>query len=331
MSTNENQGAAPRKTLIGGQAVLEGLMMMGPQKTALAVRQMDGVIKLEYMPSGVAASKAAGIPFVRGSVRLFRQMVVGVKALLRSADLLEEGETLADQATQAEPVEESPVAVPEKKAKEPTNLTIYLSAAVGILVGIGLFMLLPNLIVGFIRKVTPLGDLTGFGSTLLMNLIEGLIRISLFVGYVALTSRQKDIRRVWMYHGAEHKTIACYEHGLPLTVDNIRPFSTRHPRCGTAFLFVVMIVSILLFTFAGWYSGVVNLLIRFALVPLVAGIAYEIIRWSGRHDNRISRMISMPGLAMQRLTTREPDDDMLEVAIVAMEAVIPETPINDEW
>ena len=340
MSKTDNTGVAPRKTLIGGQAVLEGLMMMGPEKTALAVRQMDGVIKLEYMPSGPAASKAAGIPFVRGSVRLFRQMVVGVKALLRSADLLEEGETLAGNESNGEttgesaaPVPEIPVAaVPEKKkSKDPTNLTIYLSAAIGILVGIGLFMLLPNLLVGFIRKVTPLGDLTGFGATLIMNLIEGVIRIALFVGYVALTSRQKDIRRVWMYHGAEHKTISCYEHGLPLTVENIRPFSTRHPRCGTAFLFVVMIVSILLFTFAGWYSGIINLLIRFALVPLVAGIAYEIIRWSGRHDNKLSRMISMPGMAMQRLTTREPDDDMLEVAIMAMEAVIPETPSSDEW
>jgi uncharacterized protein YqhQ len=228
-------------------------------------------------------------------------------------------------------ITQAPVAPEEKKSKEPTNLTIYLSAAVGILVGIGLFMLLPNLIVGLLRKVTPLGELAGFGATLVMNLIEGVIRIALFVGYVALTSRQKDIRRVWMYHGAEHKTISCYEHHLPLTVENIRPFSTRHPRCGTAFLFVVMIVSILLFTFAGWYSGIINLLIRFALVPLVAGIAYEIIRWSGRNDNKLSRWIAMPGMAMQRLTTREPDDDMLEVAIMAMEAVIPETPSSDEW
>ncbi len=356
MSRTE-EGTTARRTLIGGQAVLEGLMMMGPEKTALAVRQPDGTILLEYMPSGQAGSKAGNVPIVRGSVRLFRQMVVGVKALLRSADLLEEADdkaeaaekeavadasvigdsveeaTAPDEPALPVPVESGETAVPTegKKAGGSSNLTIYLSAIVGILLGIGLFMLLPNLITSLIRRFTPLGSLEGFGATLIMNLIEGVIRIGLFIGYVALTSIQKDIRRVWMYHGAEHKTIACYEHGQPLTVENIRPFSTRHPRCGTAFLFVVMIVSILLFAFAGWHSAIVNLLVRFALVPVVAGIAYEIIRWSGRHDNTLSRFIAMPGMAMQRLTTREPDDDMLEVAIQAMEAVIPASPASDEW
>ena len=328
--TDKKEGSAPIRTMIGGQAVLEGLMMMGPAKTALAVRQSNGNIQLEYMPTGKAASKAASIPFLRGSVRLFRQMVIGVKALLRSADLLEEAEQKEIPDT------EISGAVSQEAADEPkpggsSNLAIYASAAVGILLGIGLFMLLPNLITSLIKRLTSLGSEKGFGSTLLLNLIEGAIRITLFVVYVALTSIQKDIRRVWMYHGAEHKTIACYEKGLPLTVENIRTFSTRHPRCGTAFLFVVMIVSILLFTFAGWYSGIVNILIRFALVPLVAGIAFEIIRWSGRHDNALSRLVAMPGLAMQRLTTREPDDEMIEVAILAMEAVIPETPLQDEW
>ncbi|HEY5465650.1 MAG TPA: DUF1385 domain-containing protein [Clostridia bacterium] len=328
--TDKKEGSAPIRTMIGGQAVLEGLMMMGPAKTALAVRQSNGNIQLEYMPTGKAASKAASIPFLRGSVRLFRQMVIGVKALLRSADLLEEAEQKEIPDT------EISGAVSQEAADEPkpggsSNLAIYASAAVGILLGIGLFMLLPNLITSLIKRLTSLGSEKGFGSTLLLNLIEGAIRITLFVVYVALTSIQKDIRRVWMYHGAEHKTIACYEKGLPLTVENIRTFSTRHPRCGTAFLFVVMIVSILLFTFAGWYSGIVNILIRFALVPLVAGIAFEIIRWSGRHDNVLSRLVAMPGLAMQRLTTREPDDEMIEVAILAMEAVIPETPLQDEW
>lgn len=320
--TDKKEGSAPIRTMIGGQAVLEGLMMMGPAKTALAVRQSNGNIQLEYMPTGKAASKAASIPFLRGSVRLFRQMVIGVKALLRSADLLEEAEISGAVSLEA---------ADEPKPGGSSNLAIYASAAVGILLGIGLFMLLPNLITSLIKRLTSLGSVKGFGSTLLLNLIEGAIRITLFVAYVALTSMQKDIRRVWMYHGAEHKTIACYEKGLPLTVENIRTFSTRHPRCGTAFLFVVMIVSILLFTFAGWYSGIVNILIRFALVPLVAGIAFEIIRWSGRHDNVLSRLVAMPGLAMQRLTTREPDDEMIEVAILAMEAVIPETPLQDEW
>ncbi|NLN46729.1 MAG: DUF1385 domain-containing protein [Clostridiaceae bacterium] len=351
----EETGQATKRTAIGGQAVLEGLMMMGPDKIALAVRLPDGSISLEYLSADKPASRAAAVPVLRGGVRLFRQLVIGVKALLRSADLMEEEpeteepeteepqtepipvETELDVTDEAEPLADSADVVPsdEKASKPPKkdsgSAMLYASAALGILLGVGLFILLPNLITGLLNRVLPIGEGYGFGGTVLKNLIEGAFRILLFVGYVALTSRQKDIRRVWMYHGAEHKTIACYEHDLPLTVENIRPFSPRHPRCGTSSLFVVMLISILLFAFAGWHSAIINLLIRLALVPLVAGIAYEIIRWAGRHDNALSRLVSLPGLAMQRLTAKEPDDDMIEVAIEAMKAVIPEQSGRDEW
>ena len=308
-------------------------MMIGPEKTALAVRKPDGTIHLEYMHRKGKSGRSASTPFVRGSVRLFGQMVLGVRALLRSADLMEDedaSETETDSAETpeggtAEVVETAGSAVTEadEKKSEGGDLSLYLSAVAGILVGIGLFILLPNLITGFLRSLLA-STASGFGATLLMNLVEGAIRIGLFVGYVAVTALQKDIRRVWMYHGAEHKTIACYEAKLPLTVENVRAFSTRHPRCGTAFLFIVMLISILLFALTGWHAGWINILIRFALVPVIAGIAYEILRWSARHDSWLARWMTKPGLAMQRLTTKEPDDEILEVAIKVMEAVLPE-------
>ena len=187
-----------------------------------------------------------------------------------------------------------------------------------------IFILLPNLLISFIRQWTGLGNITS-------NLAEGLIRITLFISYLALANRLQEMRRVWMYHGAEHKTIACYEAQQPLTVENVRRYSRFHPRCGTAFLFLVILISIIVFSLIGWWGRWINLLIRFALVPLVAGIAYEIIRLAGRYDNRITRAISKPGIWMQRLTTAEPDDTMLEVAIAALEAVRPMRANSDRW
>ncbi len=212
------------------------------------------------------------------------------------------------------------------------NLMLYGSVVLGLLFSVGLFILLPNLITSFINQFTPLGLMQGWAPQVLRSLIEGLFRIALFIGYLYFASRMKDIQRVWQYHGAEHKVIATYESGQPLTVENARPFSRFHPRCGTAFMFIVIIVSIIVFSFMGWHNRWVNLLIRFALVPVVAGIAYEIIRIAGRHDNRFTRAISVPGLLLQRLTTAEPDDSMLEVAIAAMNAVRPEQEgVQDRW
>lgn len=358
--------ACARKTTIGGQALIEGLLMIGPEKKAMAVRKADGSIQIEQLPVSLSP-KTAEIPFIRGSVRLFRQLVTGTSALMRSAELSEEGtvepvpalaagtaavptdSTVAapDESTVAAPVDSTVAAsgtagshggeAPRKGAidrfiESHMNLMLYGSVVLGILFSVGLFILLPNLITSFINQFTPLGLMQGWTPQVLRSLIEGLFRITLFIGYLYFASRMKDIQRVWQYHGAEHKVIATYESGQPLTVENARPFSRFHPRCGTAFMFIVIIVSIIVFSFMGWHNRWVNLLIRFALVPVVAGIAYEIIRIAGRHDNRFTRAISVPGLLLQRLTTAEPDDSMLEVAIAAMNAVRPEQEgVQDKW
>ncbi|MGI6334235.1 MAG: DUF1385 domain-containing protein [Saccharofermentanales bacterium] len=331
-----------RKTTIGGQALIEGLMMIGPTKKAMALRQPDGSILVEKMPMH-RLSQAGKIPFLRGSVRLFQQLVSGTKALLRSAEIAENdnSDDSVEQQTRAEnpsPREKTWFAwfgkigqSVERFLTKHSDAMLYVSAVVGIAFSVGIFILLPNFITGFIKQVTLLSDSRSAGTVIIFNLIEGLIRITLFISYLALASKMKDIRRVWMYHGAEHKTIACYEDNQELTVNNVRRYSRFHPRCGTAFMFIVILVSIIVFSFVGWWGRWVNLLIRFALVPLVAGIAYEIIRLAGRFDNRLTRAISTPGLWLQRLTTAEPDDSILEVAIAAMRAVIPEEPQSDRW
>ena len=318
-----------KKTTIGGQALIEGLMMVGPDRIAMAVRRSNGEILVEDWPSG-RLTKAATIPFVRGSVRLFRQLVTGTKALMRSAEFFEEPE-----------MEKGPEPPPEESPKRPglfdqfferhSDLLLYGSAVFGLLFSVGIFILLPNLLVTVVGPLARLKKSGSFGDTVVLNLVEGAVRIALFVAYLAATSLLKDIRRVWMYHGAEHKTISCYESGQPLTVENARGFSTHHPRCGTSFLFIVLIVSIVIFSFFGWYGALLNAAIRIALLPVVAGIAFEIIRWAGRHDNRFSQAISAPGMLLQNFTTREPDDGMLEVAIRATERVIPENRDADVW
>ncbi len=315
-----------KKTTIGGQALLEGLMMVGPERIAMAVRKGDGGIVVEEIPVG-RISKAEKIPFVRGCVRLFRQLVTGTKALLRSADFAEaaEPETAADGTVKAP-------SKFDRFLERNANVLLYGSALLGIGISVGLFILLPNFLVSVVGPLAALKTTGRFGDTVVLNLVEGALRIAIFVGYLAATSLMKDIRRVWMYHGAEHKTIACYESGQPLTVENVRGFSRRHPRCGTSFLFIVIVVSILVFSFFGWYGALLNLAIRLALIPVVAGISYEIIRWAGRHDrNVVARIVSAPGLWLQGLTTREPDDAMLEVAIRATEPVIPEQKDADAW
>lgn len=364
---NSNQpassAAAQRKTTIGGQALIEGLMMIGPDKKAMAVRKPDGTIYIEELPM-TRWTGVANLVFIRGSVRLFRQLVTGTKALLKSAELLDE-ESVKIPVPAAEPVTEpaapepmsaatpsEDVAQPEvaKKARRTfkerrealdekidhflthhSEVMLYISAVGGILFSVILFILLPNLLASGIGRLFGLvttGDRT---SAILMNLIEGGLRIIIFIGYLVLASRMSEIQRVWMYHGAEHKTIACYEAEMPLTVENARQYSRFHPRCGTSFMFIVILLSIIVFSLIGWWSPWINLLIRFLLVPVIAGIAYEIIRLAGRFDNVLTRTISMPGLWLQRLTTAEPNDSMLEVAIAAMEAVLPQEEGRDKW
>lgn len=362
---NKNADSCPGKmTTIGGQALLEGLMMIGPKKLAMAVRKPDGTIHVESAPIG-KSSKAAKIPFLRGSVKIFRQMVTGTRYLMKSANFADVEEvnphqsvmepsgnfvSAASSDTQTDEIrepktvssvisDETPQSADSKSKKkkgpgmiervlsENTDIVLYISAVFGILLSVGLFILLPNLITGVIDRIFGLP-----GNRIVFSLIEGVIRITIFVIYLALASKIKDIKRVWMYHGAEHKTIACYENNKPLTVDNVREFSKHHPRCGTAFMFIILIVSIILFSFIPKTGFILlNMLIRLALVPLLAGISYEIIHLAAKHDNFITRTLSWPGLMLQRLTTSEPDDSMLEVAIAAMLPVIPEDRKSDNW
>ena len=381
LASERYTGGEIRQTTIGGQALIEGLMMMGPEKCALSVRLQNGLIYREEKPAP-NFGRAGRVPFVRGSVRLFRQLFIGMKALTRSADLAElEGpeadrlplenlyRTATEQAESAEvdavaqggmgqanteakadlpagssqqvgetaPVvalnrEEGQAGVTAASGKSKSQDWLYgLAMAVGAVAGIALFMFLPNLIVTGIKLLAG-GEADGFTASLAYNLLEGLVRIAVLLGYMWLTSLSKDIARTWQYHGAEHKTIACYEHGLPLTIANVRACSRFHPRCGTSFLFLVVIISSLLFSLFGWHAAWLNILIRLALIPVVVGISFELQRYSGsRVDRPLGRLITRPGLWLQRLTTREPDDAIIETAINAMLAVLPATAGADDW
>jgi len=368
-----------KKTSIGGQALIEGLMMVGPKRTAMAIRKADGSILVEEMSRGNKTVFFEKVPFIRGGIRIFRQLITGTGALMKSAELSEEPAAAAAAVEAAEVVPEAAESIaagqtePDgtvsdtltdeerlagiatlarsaaqpAKPKEKTsrmdsfleknmNLMVVFSAVLGIAFSVVLFMLLPRLIVDLVTNWIPASQTDSNTVTFLRALSEGILRITIVIGYMAMTSRMKDIARVYMYHGAEHKTIACYEAGEPLTVENVRKHIRFHPRCGTAFLFTVVIVSILVFAVAGVFVGVniwwLNALIRLALVPVVAGIAYEFIHFTGKYDNNaVCRAIAKPGMWLQRFTTKEPDDSMIEVAIAAMQAVLPENSSEDNW
>ncbi len=307
-----------KKTTIGGQALLEGLLMMGPKNTAIAVRKPDGEIILDTKPLQ-KKSVFSKIPFVRGSVNLFKQMIVGVKALMYSADFVE----LEDES-EKEPSKFD--AFIEKLFKDKgKDAVVYVSVIISLAFSVGLFILLPNLL-------ASLFNLSKEGTgVVLYNLFEGAIRILIFFIYIYLATLLDDIKRVWQYHGAEHKTIHCYEHEEELTVENIKKYSTKHPRCGTSFLFLVMIISIIVFSFLGLHGRIIDMLLRLLMIPVVAGVAYEVQRIAGRHtDWLIMKIVSAPGMLFQYLTTREPDDSQIEVAIAAMKGVMVDND-SDKW
>ncbi|MBE6991691.1 MAG: DUF1385 domain-containing protein [Ruminococcaceae bacterium] len=308
------------RTSIGGQALIEGIMMMGPKKKAIVVRGPEGLVtQVEDRKFIKDKYPILGWPFIRGVVNFGSSMVNGVKALMFSADYYPEEEGV-------EPEKPSKIDLwleehlEEEKAQQ---AIIYIAVFLGIMFSVGLFILLPTLLAGF---VSP-----WIGSGVLRNLVEGAIRITLFVIYMIAVSRMKDMKRVFSYHGAEHKTIACYEAGLPLTVENVRQQTRFHPRCGTSFLFVVMIISILVFSVVRWSNPFIRMALRLALLPVVVGISYEINRFVGRHDNKFTRALVAPGLWFQRFTTNEPDDSMIEVGIEAVKLVLPEVEGEDEW
>lgn len=312
------------RTSIGGQALIEGILMRGPHKQAIVVRNQDGqlVEKTEDLKLIKDRHPVLGVPLIRGVVNFLDSMVKGVKALMYSADFYPEEE--AAQPSKFELWLENHFA--SKKAE---SLIVGLAVCLGIALSVFLFLMLPTFLTGLLLHWFPGFPLWG------RNLVEGFLKIVIFMLYLIFCSRQKDIYRVFQYHGAEHKTIFCYEARLPLTVENVRIQPRHHPRCGTSFLFVVIFVSILLssvvFTFWRFTNVWLRIAVHLLLLPLVVGITYEFNRWVGRHDNALSRLLTAPGLWMQNFTTNEPDDSMIEVAIRALELVIPEQEGADNW
>lgn len=328
----KNQVQEKFKTMIGGQALIEGIMMRGPEKDAIVIRNGEQ-LQVEVTPRKLNDPKSfKSWPFFRGVFNFFDSQVTGVKALLRSADL-------APEEYQEEP-SKFDAWLEEKLGNEKFQQAIIgIAVALGLGLSICLFFLLPMIIGGFFDRWVK--------SNLGLNLIEGVVRMVIFMAYMFLVSRMQEMRRVFSYHGAEHKTIRCYEAGLPLTVENVRCQTRLHPRCGTSFLLVVMIVSILVFSVAsslllslfpalealkgtfGYRLGMIAF--KLLLLPIVVGITYEINRWCGRHDNWLTRVLSAPGMWMQNFTTNEPEDSMIEVGIAAVQAVLPEVEGADRW
>ena len=297
---------------IGGQAVLEGIMMRHKDVYSVAVRRPDGEIEVKTQPykSLVKSEALKRTPIVRGVFNFIESLVVGMKGLRYSARFFEEEEEGAREAPVLSQKEKEEAG--QKKQKQ-DNLLMGMTVAVSIVLSVAIFIMLPYFIASFLRRVTD--------SESLIAIAEACVRLVIFLGYIALISRMKDIQRVFMYHGAEHKCINCVEHGLDLTVENVMKSSREHKRCGTSFLLFVMIVSIIFFLFIRVSSPWLRVVVRLLLVPVIAGVSYEIIRLAGSSDNRFVNLLSKPGLALQRLTTREPDESMVEVAIAAVEAV----------
>ena len=320
------------KTMIGGQALIEGIMMRGPEKDAIVVRTSEGLTTDVSDRKVRPKNSPLTWPFLRGPVSFFDAQYVGVKALMKSADLnpeaAEESESKFDKWL-------------EKKLKDKKSQDTLLTVIVcfSLLFSIGLFFIVPMLL-GAVFEYW-------IDSVLVLNLIEGLIRVIILVGYMFVSSRLKEMKRVFAYHGAEHKTISCYEAGLPLTIENVRKQSRFHPRCGTSFLLVVVVLSILLFSIVstGLYSLIpaleamrgtigckfIMVAVKLLLLPVIVSIAYEINRMVGKHDNGFTKALVAPGMWMQRMTTNEPEDDMIEVAITAVEAVLPSEEGADRW
>jgi len=305
------------KTSIGGQALIEGIMMRGPKKVAIVVRTNEGLEeKTEDFIPLKDKYPVLGFVFIRGVVNFISSLKLGMKSVMYSADKMPEDEQ--DKPTKFD------IWLEKKLGSEKAEKVIITTAVIlGIAFAIGLVVLLPTFLAGLVANLVE--------SVILRNLLEGLFRILIFLTYLWVTTKLSIINRIWAYHGAEHKAIYCYEKNLPLTVENIREQSPLHPRCGTSFLFIVMIVSILVFSFTSWNNLLVRVALRIALLPVVVSISFEIIKLAGRYDNILTRIISAPGKALQHLTTSEPDDEMIEVAKRAIELVIPENEKEAIW
>ncbi len=290
-----------KKPNVGGQAVIEGVMMRGKTHVAVAVRQPDGEISVDVRPVNSISDRYPILkkPFLRGVVSLVESLVMGMKALAYSAQVSGDEDEKLDSKEMA--------------------LTIAVSAGLAIL----LFIVIPTWSMRFLTGITQ--------DHMALNLAEGVLRMAIFLAYIAAISSMNDIQRVFQYHGDEHNTIYTYEAGLPLKVENVRPFSTLHPRCGTNFLMIVMLISMFIFTFLGWPSLLERIASRIILMPVIAGVSYELIRYAGAHtDNPLVRIAITPGLLLQKLTTRQPDDSQIEVAIASLKAVVPPEDLAQE-
>jgi uncharacterized protein YqhQ len=307
MSKEKTGSQEKFKSKIGGQALIEGIMMLGPNTGAMACRLPDGTIDVETWEerNGKNAPWYKKCPLVRGCVSFVLSMVKGYRYMMKSM--------------------EKQMSEEEKEENDSAfyNICMVVGVVLGIILAVGLFVFLPKFVVGKIALLTK--------STIIRSIAEGVMKIAIFVAYMALTALMKDIRRQYEYHGAEHKTIACHEAQLPLTVENVRKQTRFHKRCGTSFIFIVLIVSIFVMCFVPFKVTWMRIVASLILLPLIVGISYECIRLAGNNDNFFTRILSAPGLAMQRITTREPDDSMIEVAIAALTPCIPKDKEEDKW
>ena len=304
------------RTSVGGQALMEGIMMRGPEKICCAVRKPDGTIDLTY--DTVTTRWYNKVPLLRGVCNMAENLYKGYKYLMHAADIAMEG------TEDAEPESKLDKWLDEHTGPAFQNVLMGCAAFAGVVLALFLFTFLPTFLTGQLIRFVPLGR---WGRVIL----EGALKMAIFLLYMYLCTRMKDLHRVFEYHGAEHKTIACYEVGLPLTVENIRKQSRFHPRCGTSFMILVIIISIFLYAVLPWTSTGLRVVYKLCMFPLLVGVSYEILKWAGRSDSALSHIVSQPGLWMQRLTTFEPDDSMIEVAIAAVTPVLPENQEEARW
>ena len=319
-------GRKTHKTSVGGQALIEGVMMQGPKGMATAVRKPDGEILTEYHEVKHIKDKCKflGLPVIRGVVNFVESMIMGYKTLMYSAEISGMEDFDEQELSKFEKW------LNDKFGEKIVSVVAGIGSVLGVVLAVLLFVWFPVL---FFNK---LNEWTNQALTDFQGLIEGVLKIVIFVAYIAIVSRMSDIKKVFMYHGAEHKSIACYEAGMDLTVDNVKKCCRFHPRCGTSFIFVILIFSIIFYTIIAKLFPVIAaqrilwMLLKLLLLPLLMGVCYEFIKYAGRHDNLFVKIVSAPGLWMQRLTTKEPTDDIIEVGIAAIKAVITDNPEDDE-
>lgn len=303
-------------TSIGGQALIEGVMMRGPKDIAIAVRKPDNEIelKVEKLNTLAMRNKFFKIPFIRGVVGLVEAMTIGTKALMYSAEFFPDDEEISSKKSFTEKI----------FGDKAEDIEITFAVIFSVLLSVGIFMILPTIITNLFKTMIE--------NPIVLNLIEGVFRISIFLIYVVAVSKMEDIKRVFQYHGAEHKTIHCYENEEELTVENVKKYPILHARCGTSFLFMVMIVSILVLSFFGWPNPLKRFLVRILMFPVIAGISYEINRLIGKSGSKLAYYLSYPGLMIQKLATvKEPDGEQIEVAIASLKAVLPDSKDEDKW